>query len=598
MESILKKWSSQAQFLGIAWLLVGCVADNPLYCYDDEECLNPIASRHLGEGAQYCHPVGHYCYQGCDSDQWCTEGNDPLTKGSASYCNVATHHCQESPYSPNDGGTDAPIVDGIIPIDGAVPDASADASFDMGDATVDTVPPPDATLDSPPPKLLGEICLDGAECDSGKCTEGRCCDVEACAECQSCNADNSGSCQPLSAGAAPAGQCAGDSKCGGGQCDGAGQCAYLALSSTCDQTCAGSTVTVHQCDATNLCVAGPTTDCSPNLCNPGGTACGTNCTTHGECVSTSLCDRTLAHQTGLGACVPTANIEHVTGTIQTAINTAISAAKTHVKVPANSYNESLVFTTGAIKVVGDGTVLLLATSGSSVVSLTGNGAAAPNVTLQHINLTGPVAGMDGLHCATIGMRPSFTIIESIIDGNKGQGIQANSCDATIRRSTISENSEGGVSLADGAFELTNNLVRDNGTGASAIGGIKLDPGTNPVTFLNNTVINNNTSGSVAGGVICVNSSTVLTSSILWGNDNPLNQLNLCTVNFSTVEEWASGGFGNSGVNPSLDANYKPTAPSTINSGDTAAVQNQYLLDIENAVRLQGGNVDMGAFEIQ
>jgi len=588
----------KTQLFILALYCCGCVADNPLYCYDDEECLNPITNQHLGENAQYCHPVGHYCYKGCDSDQWCRDGNDPLAEKDAVYCNLATHHCQANPTSSIDGGTDGSTGESIPPIDTGIPDASIDASFDMGDAAVDSVPPPDMTLDSPPPKLLGESCSDGLECDSGKCTEGRCCDVSACSECQSCKADNSGTCQPLPAGAAPAGQCPGDSQCGAGQCDGAGSCAYLALDSQCNQICSGNTLTSHRCDAAHLCVAGPIADCAPYLCNGNADACDTVCTAHSDCVAGSLCDRTLAHQTGFGICIPTTNIVTVTGTIQAAVDAAISTSKTHVKVPANTYNESLAFTNGSITVVGDGTVLLLRIGGSSVVSLTGNDLAAPNVTLQGIDLTGPLPSMNGLQCVTFSLRPTFTIIESIIDGNKAKGIDSTNCDATIRRSVISGNDEGGLSLASGSFELTNNLIRDNGAIGSAIGGVSLNQGTATVIFLHNTVVGNSAKTGVVGGVNCSDSSTELLSSIIWGNVNPENQSNICTVNYSTVENWANTGFGNSGVNPALDANYKPTAPSAIDSADTASIQNKYLLDIENAVRLQGGNVDMGAFEVQ
>lgn len=136
----------------------------------------------------------------------------------------------------------------------------------------------------------------------------------------------------------------------------------------------------------------------------------------------------------------------------------------------------------------------------------GNGAfmtARNNGTLKLVGgtLRGP-NNDDGLKCSTGGR---LLVHEVTIEGMSQSGIETDSCEFTVSRSTIRNNLQGGINMINTAraATITNNFVYRNGTNGTPHGGmvLRLTSGSK-VEF--NTVVDNDadlSSGS-SGGITC------------------------------------------------------------------------------------------------
>ncbi|HVY40151.1 MAG TPA: hypothetical protein VHM31_19560 [Polyangia bacterium] len=145
-------------------------------------------------------------------------------------------------------------------------------------------------------KPLGTTCALGTECLSGMCTEGVCCGSPSCGACASCNVTGkAGTCTALPPGTVvPASMCPdmGSASCGtNGTCDGTGHCATYPAGTTCaPAACMSGTallVATSKCDGSGTCVAGATTDCTPQAC--AGAACTSGCATAADCAPGYSC---------------------------------------------------------------------------------------------------------------------------------------------------------------------------------------------------------------------------------------------------------------------------------------------------------------------
>jgi hypothetical protein len=253
--------------------------------------------------------------------------------------------------------------------------------------------------------------------------------------------------------------------------------------------------------------------------------------------------------------------------------------------------------------VGDGSPSIEPGSGNKpAISVSGGGTAA---TVQGFKLQGALGGedADGVRCQGASNPGTVVVVETTITDNKGQGIDAFNCTVTLHRNRIQSNQGGGVSLINGAFTVVNNVVALNGSAASALGGVKLDPGANgSVVFANDTVVENTASGAAdAAGVTCAGmAGTTLVNVIVWGNLGSVAYKS-CSFDHSDVEGGAIGGTKNLNVKPLLDpTTYAPaTTPSPspcIDQGtDTRSVT---AIDLMNTDRLKGSGVDLGAYEVQ
>ena len=139
-------------------------------------------------------------------------------------------------------------------------------------------------------KPLGSTCAGVADCLSGMCTDGVCCASAACGACSACNiAGKAGTCAPVPAGPDPTARCAdmGSASCGTtGLCDGAGHCPDYPAGTTCAASACKSgrtsiLVGTSTCDGAGKCVAGATTDCTPQACVSA--ACTVGCKVTTDC---------------------------------------------------------------------------------------------------------------------------------------------------------------------------------------------------------------------------------------------------------------------------------------------------------------------------
>jgi hypothetical protein len=137
---------------------------------------------------------------------------------------------------------------------------------------------------------LGQRCTCPSDCVSGFCVDGVCCNGACEGTCRACNVATSiGTCSPLPAGTPPVvpGQCRLEpaTGCGfDGTCDGAGACRKWVDGTVCAAgKCGGATVTGGKVCQGGECKPGPTTLCSPFLCDPATDRCHTSCSTNAQC---------------------------------------------------------------------------------------------------------------------------------------------------------------------------------------------------------------------------------------------------------------------------------------------------------------------------
>ena len=181
------------------------------------------------------------------------------------------------------------------------------APTDSRDAAVETAPTDarDATVETAPgPRTNGSACAQSSECASEYCVDGVCCNTACMERCKACDlAASRGTCTQVTSGQ-PHGTratCAGSGPCASGACSAASPtaCTYPGDETTCrSASCAGATATARGgCTGAGSCAAVATTSCGDFVCNAGGTACLTTCTSDNHCATPArpYCDG--------GACV-------------------------------------------------------------------------------------------------------------------------------------------------------------------------------------------------------------------------------------------------------------------------------------------------------
>jgi hypothetical protein len=116
-------------------------------------------------------------------------------------------------------------------------------------------------------------------------------------------------------------------------------------------------------------------------------------------------------------------------------------------------------------------------------------------------------GDDGIQCTANG---ALRVHEAVITDNAESGIEIDSCELTVSRSTISFNRGGGIFMfmsglgTPKPITIINNFIHNNGqTATSPVGGMALLPG-DPSRVEFNTVVDNRAmqASGIGGGVRC------------------------------------------------------------------------------------------------
>ena len=390
------------------------------------------------------------------------------------------------------------------------------------------------------------------------------------------------------------------------------------------------------CDVTDgVCVA-----CTPQeaaACDGATPVCGDDracraCAAHPECAASNAC---LPD----GSCAIAADVAYVaptgTGTTCTqaepcgTVAAALATDRPYVKLAAGLTKDSQVTTIDGrvVTLLGDPGAILDRDGDGPILVVRSTGADVQIVGLRITGASG-VAGANGielqpnggapkltLHRATIDSNQgigisatggTLTVTQSSISGNTGGGISATGGTLTARQSTISGNTGGGISITNAQFDLENNIIASNGGPATGFGGVRIDQvGAGTRRFEFNTVTNNNGAAGTTTGVVC----TLVTQPITFSNnivfDNQIGAARTqvggvnCSWTYSNIGPDGVAGVGNINmdplfVNPAQNNFHLTSASPAKDAADPAAT---LAVDIDGDARPQGVARDMGADEL-
>lgn len=330
------------------------------------------------------------------------------------------------------------------------------------------------------------------------------------------------------------------------------------------------------------------------------------------CVSGSECASAVCDWMG-GACVDDTDVLYVStdgtgdsctreapcGSVADALSVA-GGGRNWILMAPGSYQETVDVNGGVIRIVGDGADLRPAGIDSAAVVV--RGGADVRVTGLHIhdadgNGDGPG---DGVYCTNSGGASTVVLDRVLIDANDDQGVDANTCDLTVTRSTIADNRRGGLDLDSVDFDITNNFIMTNGSGSVVSAGVLIDK--NPPTrgrLEHNTIVANINPNGSPSGVQCVLVGTAIAfrNNIIYGNQGSATQIDgdNCAHTYSVIGPNAASGDGNIVTAPSFvsETNFHLADGS---SGIDAADPSDIAIDFDGDPRPGGASNDIGADE--
>lgn len=380
-----------------------------------------------------------------------------------------------------------------------------------------------------------------------------------------------------------------------GRCTSSATC--VAPTSVCD---VAGTMTCVQCVAPS----------DVSACTNTTPTCGADhachaCSKHDDCPASSAClpDGSCALATQVAYVDPVAGSgsQCTQATPCKKVSDALNTTRPYVKltgtvdeaVTINNQNVTILASPGA-KLTRTNPGVILKVDGTSVVEIV------------------DLAVSDGLGGTGIGisMPPgnaaALTLLRTTVTNNTGGGISASGGRLTLSQSTVSLNTAGGIAISGAQFDITNTFIVKNGGVASSFGGVKLDSigaGTRRLDF--NTIADNQGMDGLALGVFCVPGSQpmVFSNNIVYENQIGGTRTQVsgpnCSWTYSDIGDTVSG-VGNLNadpmfVNPNLgNFHIKATSPAR-DAADPAAT---LAVDFEGEARPQGPHSDMGADEFK
>jgi Right handed beta helix region len=212
---------------------------------------------------------------------------------------------------------------------------------------------------------------------------------------------------------------------------------------------------------------------------------------------------------------------------------------------------------------------------------------------------------DGIKCS---QNARLQVHQATIEAMTESGIESDTCELTVSRSTIRNNDGGGINMTSSAkvATITNNFVYRNGKGTmSPVGGMVLKVAAGSKIELNTVVDNQaNTTSTSAGGIRCDHDGQAydVPRNLIYRNtggfDGMVQVIGMCTSNGSYKQAAAVGenAIGLERPNDSTNPSYRLTAaspPDTIRDAFDCRE-----LDFEGDIRPAptGGKCDFGADE--
>ena len=389
------------------------------------------------------------------------------------------------------------------------------------------------------------------------------------------------------------------------ECTGGGDAAMVCAS---NDDCTGADATLCKLSE-GVCVGCLTmTDCSDTtpVCNLENACEG--CNEHADCESSSN-----ACNFASGACFESDDIAYVragaTGAGECeqsapcpSLQAAVDTGKPFIKLEGTTRIDANE------KVTIGRDVTLLADPGTAIRSTSGPAIEInndANVTIQDLEISNNVSG----DAILISGNDTAVTLERVflLNNNGGRGVTATAGKKLVMRGcVVVVNQLGGVSTSDIGIEITNTIVVGNGSGGSAVGGVRVISPDNPAStiFEFNTIANNVTDGNndVRSGVTC-SLEFPMRNNIITGNKlDPI-----CTADHSLFSGVTPpDGLGNMATDDPmfLDtqtgnarmANFfrLDLASPAVDKADSAST---VMIDIDGQSRPQGDEKDIGADEV-
>jgi Right handed beta helix region len=355
-----------------------------------------------------------------------------------------------------------------------------------------------------------------------------------------------------------------------------------------DPACAGTSAARCDLDSGTCVECLVSSDCASEVCDEAARAC--------------LDPAGIIYVAADGVATGTCTQAQPCNTIQLGVS-QLAADRSIIKVRPGTYAEQVTLNGVTATIVGDGAVVEPSSVPGFVVQ---DGA---QVTIEGIRITGAqgAANPPGIRCQVVTAGAPTLHLRRVTLDNNSVGVAATNCALTIERSTISGNTRGGVSISEGTFTLTNNMIVANGSVTSMFGGVsigQISAGSPHVFAFNTVTVNGGADGTVTG-VECnqVTTPLVFSNNIVYGNQvtGAGSQVggNNCSFTYSDIGPQTVAGTGNIDMDPLFvdptSGNFHLQAASR--ARDTADPDATLAVDIDGDLRPHDGRSDMGADEV-